>query len=38
MEQLQEKAIDKPYAWDEGEDSVMNSYEFFEWHNVDRST
>lgn len=24
--------------WDEGEDSVMNSYEFFGWHNVKRGT
>ena len=29
------KAIDKA-IWDEGEDSVMNSYEFFGWHDVDR--
>ena len=31
------KAIDKA-IWDEGEDSVMNSYEFFGWHNVHRGT
>ena len=29
------KALDKA-IWDEGEDSVMNSYEFFGWHDVDR--
>ena len=29
------KAIDKA-IWDEGEDSVMNSYEFFGWHDVKR--
>lgn len=30
------KGID--YAiWDQGEDAVMNSYEFFGWHDVDRS-
>lgn len=31
------KAIDER-IWDEGEDSVMNSYEFFEWHDVGRFT
>ena len=31
------KAIDKA-IWDEGEDSVMNSYEFFGWHDVDRGS
>lgn len=31
------KAIDKA-MWDESEDSVMNAYEFFGWHNVDRGT
>lgn len=29
------KAIDKA-IWNEGEDSVMNSYEFFGWHDVER--
>ena len=31
------KAIDKA-IWEEGEDSIMNSYEFFGWHDVDRGT
>ena len=29
------KALDKA-IWDEGEDSVMNSYDFFGWHKVKR--
>jgi len=31
------KVIDKA-IWNVGEDSVMNSYEFFGWHNVKRGT
>ena len=30
-------AIDES-IWDEGEDSIMNSYEFFGWHSVKRET
>lgn len=31
------KAIDEA-IWDEGEDSVMNTYKFFGWHSVHRGT
>lgn len=31
------KGIDSA-IWDEGEDAVMNSYEFFGWHEVSRNT
>ena len=31
------EAVDEA-LWDEGEDCVMNAYEFFKWHNVSRGT
>ncbi len=31
------EALDEA-IWDEGEDSVMNTYQFFGWYNVDRGT